>query len=1248
MDSNFNSKIAPKNTASLENHNKNKPRKKCKCTGRDAKIEPDLYFKVKEENEMLKKDKLAQDKKINELKASLANIKESIIRERRQADYKVVNKSKDFNSDYEKTKYENEKLKFENKKKNIIIQGLQSNKTLNKKKPKSINSKKILKARQPLYDNEKDSLISQLREQLKIAQEDRHKLVKEMHNLMVSNINSYNLNRPNGSIQNTTYNYNYNSSYNDNNNNINNIKENYELDTKKKVLEMTKKNLEYYIDKYENERDNNRKLQAELSMLKGQEEKIEQYKNLIDDLKNNEKKLEEELNDLRINPFIKQTEERGNVFRNYQIAEKRLQETKKLLDEKEKLLQEDELKLKELERENKKLKDNNNILEVDKEKYKEEFLKLKIALEERERNDKIFQDKLNQFEQYGQIDPNFAKMLNLLKLKNSDANWSNINVNYLEQNLEKADDPIYLKNKIEKLMIEKSELGKELEKTKDLLTTQQQINDDTKQLQEIDKKKYQAELKLLKQKIEDLIKLIDKDKLPKEFLRQDPITGQISIKDKNELLNELIPTEKKDMNLLDDHITEFSEDDTEVELSMNENALDIFLGECIYEDGLGEELGFSIEHMLSFLSIDFFIHDTQTSDILNGKTPLFNFQISFKIDVDENFINYLESDYIYIDIYSLRDNVQSIFGKGKIKLKELIEVENSPEYSSRVINSICSLYYVKDPNLKIASIHYKMRMRKPLKEALKWYNAQNIFIREKSPIHDVLISNAEKTIKDYENSGGKAYDVKILISRAVGIVANSLGGRISPYFYYKFYKDGEKFSQISSGSDPIFDDVSSFKQIFTKEFVDYIEKENLNVYIFDSMNPIEVNINEKEQIKLINTNQEISKDLIGICRIPLKGLLINNLVQGQFPIVNINNEKVGLLDVNIFWEEMNVGGNEGYYDMPYETEAFKDALIIKLSNVLKSKGLNLDSAFNIFDLDRKNEISIDNFKNVLIFTLKFSQNQNEIENLIRVLFTNQMRKKLTKIDFFKIFSMLLPHDGPANSLLMSSAYQIENNEDNNNYRTNQFPFNKIQSNMDSQFTIDADKQRINNRTQNMNYNYNLTNNLGNTNNNIPNMGDNATSIVNTNRSLEELGKLVFEYKMKMGGGFSKIFKDLDKDASLGIDKNELRNGYQKMGIVLSDTELNKLWRELSPDNRNIDFARFKAFHDKLYVPNTRKAIPINREQTGIKDNTMLSLAGNNNTNTMLSLAGNNNNSNSQASGGFVSGSGINSQGQKDD
>ena len=1176
-----------------------KTKKKCACLGRDIKVDPDLYFKVKEENEKLKKDKLAQDERIRKLEVSLANIKENIIRERKQADYKIINNNNEYKADLEKTKHENEKLKSENEKKNLIIQGLQSNALISKTKQKSKNRKKC-KSKDPItYHNEKNdylALISRLREQLKIANEDRRTLISELRSRQMTGPSRSNVNNMNyAGTQDPSL--------------VNKLSE-YEnaqmkLDTNNKVLEITKNNLDKYIEKYEKERDNNRLLQKELSILKGEAEKIPQYKIMIDELKNREKKLEEELDENRVNPFIKHVEERGNVLRNYQIIEKRLEETKKLLEEKDKALKEDEVKLRELERENKKLKDNYSICENEKDQLKEENLKLKIAQKERERNDKIFQDKLNQFVQYGQIDANFAKMLTLLKLQNNDANWSNLNTNYLEQNEEKANDPIYLKNKIEKLIIEKSELGKELETTRALLITQQQINDDTKKLQECDNKKYQAEVKLLKQKIEDLIKLIDVKKLPEEYLIQDPVTGKVSLKDRNELLNELIPAKQKDANILDDNITEFSQDETDVELSMNENALDIFFGECVYEDGLSDELGFNVEYMLSFFSVDFFIHETQTSDILNGKTPMFNFQLTFKVDINENLLNYLNSENIYIDVYSLRDNIQTIFGKGKIRLNELIEIERSSQTSTRVINSICSIYYIKNPNLKIANIHYKMRMRKPLGETLKWYNAQNKFIRDNNPLHNVVITKAENTMRKYSYLGGKGFDVKILINKAVGITVSGPGRKICPYFYYKFFKDGEKYSQISSGTDPIFEDVSTFKVVYNKELIDYIEKENLNVYLFDSMNPIEVDINDKEQIRLINTNQEISKDLIGICRIPLKGLLINDLVTGEFPIVNMNNQKVGILIANIFWEEMNVGGNEVFREMPYETEAYQDELIVRLSNALKSKGLNLDSAFNIFDMDKNNEITLENFKNILIFTLKFTTNQNEIEHLSKLLFTNQGKTKLTKMDFFKIFAMLLPHGGPASSILMSSAYQIENNDNNDNkYETTPFAQNRIQTNMDSQFTIDAERQRKNN-TQAMNYNYTLTNNVGNTGN-INNRSNEATAVVNTNRSLEELGKLVFDHKIEMGGDFSKIFKHLDKDGSMGIDKNELRNGYQKMGIILSDTELNRLWRELSPDNKNIDFARFKTFHEKLFVPNVRKAIPIQRDQINNRDNTQMS------------------------------------------
>lgn len=49
----------PQNKAINEQKNnsgKKTPKKKCKCIGRDAKIDSDLYFKIKEENDKLKKE----------------------------------------------------------------------------------------------------------------------------------------------------------------------------------------------------------------------------------------------------------------------------------------------------------------------------------------------------------------------------------------------------------------------------------------------------------------------------------------------------------------------------------------------------------------------------------------------------------------------------------------------------------------------------------------------------------------------------------------------------------------------------------------------------------------------------------------------------------------------------------------------------------------------------------------------------------------------------------------------------------------------------------------------------------------------------------------------------------------------------------------------------------------------------------------------------------------------------------------
>jgi protein fantom len=437
------------------------------------------------------------------------------------------------------------------------------------------------------------------------------------------------------------------------------------LDTQNKILEMTKRSLEEYMNKYERERDNCRKLQTELSLLKGQSDQIENYKKQLDYYKLNEAKLQEELNDLRISPFIKQAEERGNVYRNLQITQKKLTETKKNLDEKEKKLNEAELKLGSLERENEELKRSLNLEKIDKEKYKEESLKLKITRIEREKSDKLFQDKLNKYNQYGEINSDFTNLLSIYKRQNDELNWANIN--FIEPELLKEKNPDILLKENERLRLEKTALGKELENAKNSLLIQQQINTEFKKEKDYENEKNKSEIKLLKNKIEELCKLIDIKNTQKDYNN----LSQTNNLTQTYKFPKTMPLVQKP-NLLEEKSPEESQEETEVELTINENALDVYFGECIYEDDLEEKIGYNIDDMLSFFSVDFYMHETQTSDILSGKNPMFNFQILFKVDVNEGLLSYLKNEYMTIQVYSLRDEVQIILGEGKIGLNDLL------------------------------------------------------------------------------------------------------------------------------------------------------------------------------------------------------------------------------------------------------------------------------------------------------------------------------------------------------------------------------------------------------------------------------------------------------------------------------------------------------------------------------------------------------------------------------------------------
>ena len=210
---------------------------------------------------------------------------------------------------------------------------------------------------------------------------------------------------------------------------------------------------------------------------------------------------------------------------------------------------------------------------LDKDKYKEESLKLKIKRIEQERNDKLFQDKLNKFSENGEIESNLTNLLSMYKRRNDELNWANIN--FIEPDLIKNNDPQLLIKEIDRLKVEKNTLGKELEYTKNALLIQQQINTEYKKERDFENEKNKNEIKLLKNKIEELCKLIDIQNMSKDINNNtisDPNLTQTLKYPKT------MPLANKP-NLLEDKLTEESQEETEIELTINENALDVYFGE---------------------------------------------------------------------------------------------------------------------------------------------------------------------------------------------------------------------------------------------------------------------------------------------------------------------------------------------------------------------------------------------------------------------------------------------------------------------------------------------------------------------------------------------------------------------------------------------------------------------------------------------------------------------------------------------
>lgn len=698
----------------------------------------------------------------------------------------------------------------------------------------------------------------------------------------------------------------------------------------------------------------------------------------IEELRQENRRLENQIRELCQSPFVKDARNRVVTGSRITTLESELDKFNSSVKEYKERCLKAESELSRLDIEAKKA-----IAERD--TYKDQNLRLSVLLEEKSKRMDDFEEHLRAIATGGDLNT-FMKALGLLKLRGEEPAWSQLD--FLERNTMIPNDVAGLTREVERLKLEKGQIAAELEKISSLLRVKNDQEKDSLELHNATIEQLRIQLKAANQRAEELARLAD--------FR----ANRVIQLERNQRLNTYddanrIIGSKSELRVGDWEAAacEFVEGGTEV--GTDENILDLWLGEGEYyeialQQALRDHLAETGEYV-TFIGVDFYDHETQTTSLCEGLRPYFNIHISFKIKVNDFFIKYLEKDYITLQIHASKGNKHVTFAIGKISLKEILSRTSAmAEANTRtsMIESAVTLLNVKDSRTSMGVLRYKLRMRYPLSEALRWY-------KEKQDIIEIVHPKIHALDTSYQPvKTSLKRNIVVTIFRCSGLGGKGYPGDLRPFVYFQFFGDKETSTKVCIGPDPVWDDTNIFEVEVTPDIQKYLDKENLEFIVFDDNAPIRTQ----------------GEDIIGIAHVPLSSLLLDTAAEGSYTLYSTSGQPRGEISLRIAWRDSRADAYN--YGTPLSQVWEKD-IYERIARNLIERGLNMESSFSVFDQDQDGLISPQEFRTTLLITLRLPISEQETQLLINS--CNLLEGGITHTEFRNKFKSLIPEEGTGKS-----------------------------------------------------------------------------------------------------------------------------------------------------------------------------------------------------------------------------------------
>ncbi|XP_075571323.1 protein fantom isoform X2 [Pelecanus crispus] len=433
--------------------------------------------------------------------------------------------------------------------------------------------------------------------------------------------------------------------------------------------------------------------------------------------------------------------------------------------------------------------------------------------------------------------------------------------------LEKVDDDIHkdLEHSMRELQLTHAETVQELEKTRNMLIVQHKINKDYQTEVEAVTQKMQSLQKDYELKLEQYVHLLDirAARIRKlEAQLRDIVYGTKPHKSRPEILP-------------GDPVDEFDEI---LHLERGENLFEIHISKVIFSSGAMHAFG---DHEpATFCTYAFYDFELQTTPVVYGRTPSYNFTSQYLVQADDCFLYYIQRNSITLEVHHAYGTDYETVADCQLKFHQILE-NNGKIYST------ANLVGIKGNVQNYGTVEYWIRLRVPMDQAISLYKerskalgyATSDFREHEQPSQQIL-----RTAQVSTSTDGNLNELHITIKCCNNLQSRKKHLQPNPYVVYKFFDFADHDTPIiPSSNNPQIDDHMYFQVPMNADLDRYLKSESITFYVFDD--------GETEE-----------GAYVGKANVPLISLAHDRSVSGTFELTDSERHATGTITVELKWK----------------------------------------------------------------------------------------------------------------------------------------------------------------------------------------------------------------------------------------------------------------------------------------------------------------------------------------------------------